>query len=151
MGVFHDMFDRTVAEMFSVPRLGPQLDIRQAAREDAVICSRAVGRHFTIVTVIALTLIVLSGCSTAALVPQQLHPKWIKNRGLPTALVFVHGMSGDGTSTWTNPTTEAYFPKLVADDPEFHVDLRVRGAAAARRRKDRAATNSEEAPQRREC
>jgi hypothetical protein len=48
MGVFHDMFDRTVAEMFSVPRLGPQLDIRQAAREDAVICSRAVGRHFTI-------------------------------------------------------------------------------------------------------
>jgi pimeloyl-ACP methyl ester carboxylesterase len=34
-------------------------------------------------------------------------------------IVFIHGIFGDGTSTWTNPDNGAYFPALVKDDPAF--------------------------------
>jgi pimeloyl-ACP methyl ester carboxylesterase len=34
-------------------------------------------------------------------------------------IVFIHGVFGDGTSTWTNPATGAYFPALIRDDKTF--------------------------------
>lgn len=34
-------------------------------------------------------------------------------------VVFVHGVMGDSIATWTNSTTKAYFPSLVAADPAF--------------------------------
>lgn len=34
-------------------------------------------------------------------------------------IVFVHGVLGDGTSTWTNPDTKAYWPDLMTKDPIF--------------------------------
>jgi pimeloyl-ACP methyl ester carboxylesterase len=34
-------------------------------------------------------------------------------------IVFIHGVFGDGISTWTNATTGAYFPALIRDDPTF--------------------------------
>ena len=34
-------------------------------------------------------------------------------------IIFVHGIFGNGTQTWTNETTGAYFPALVRDDPAF--------------------------------
>jgi pimeloyl-ACP methyl ester carboxylesterase len=34
-------------------------------------------------------------------------------------IIFVHGIFGDRTSTWTNTKTGAYFPGLVAKDPTF--------------------------------
>src|ERR1051325_3926402 len=37
----------------------------------------------------------------------------------PRVIVFVHGIFGRGTDTWTNATTHAYFPALVRDDPSF--------------------------------
>ena len=36
-----------------------------------------------------------------------------------TVIVFVHGVTGDGTSTWTNSQTGAYWPALVAADSAF--------------------------------
>jgi pimeloyl-ACP methyl ester carboxylesterase len=42
-----------------------------------------------------------------------------KQEGNDTVVVFVHGVVGDGTSTWTNPRTKAYWPKLMADDRDF--------------------------------
>jgi pimeloyl-ACP methyl ester carboxylesterase len=37
-----------------------------------------------------------------------------------TAIVFVHGVTGDSIATWTNEATKAYWPSLVADDPAFN-------------------------------
>lgn len=34
-------------------------------------------------------------------------------------IIFVHGVIGNGTSTWTNQSTGAYFPALVASDGAF--------------------------------
>ena len=34
-------------------------------------------------------------------------------------VIFVHGVLGDSKSTWTNPSNGAYWPNLVADDPDF--------------------------------
>jgi pimeloyl-ACP methyl ester carboxylesterase len=34
-------------------------------------------------------------------------------------VIFVHGILGDSGSTWTNIQTGAFWPKLVADDPDF--------------------------------
>jgi len=34
-------------------------------------------------------------------------------------IVFVHGVLGDSTSTWTNPSTGAYWPDLLANDLLF--------------------------------
>jgi pimeloyl-ACP methyl ester carboxylesterase len=36
-----------------------------------------------------------------------------------TAIVFVHGVVGESESTWTNDITRAYWPKLLANDPDF--------------------------------
>jgi pimeloyl-ACP methyl ester carboxylesterase len=39
-------------------------------------------------------------------------------------IIFIHGIFGDGTSTWTNATNGAYFPALVRDDKSFNgVDI----------------------------
>ena len=37
-----------------------------------------------------------------------------KNAGV---IVFVHGLTGDASSTWTNATTKAFWPALIAADP----------------------------------
>ena len=34
-------------------------------------------------------------------------------------IVFVHGVLGDGISTWTNARTKTYWPKLIAEDKDF--------------------------------
>jgi len=34
-------------------------------------------------------------------------------------IVFVHGATGNAISTWTNESTGAYWPRLIADDPVF--------------------------------
>ena len=34
-------------------------------------------------------------------------------------IVFVHGVMGNGDSTWTNEASGAFFPELIADDPKF--------------------------------
>jgi hypothetical protein len=34
-------------------------------------------------------------------------------------VIFLHGVLGGSVSTWTNPRTGAFWPKLLADDPDF--------------------------------
>lgn len=45
--------------------------------------------------------------------------RFIRDDNLSTVLIFVHGLSGDATTTWTHNTTHAYFPDLVAADTLF--------------------------------
>jgi len=64
--------------------------------------------------------LVLSACFSAA---HAANPTSYFVKG-PTAnhkkiVIFVHGLLGDSTNTWTNPTNGAYWPKLIADDPDF--------------------------------
>ncbi len=39
--------------------------------------------------------------------------------GADTVIVFVHGIMGDGVSTWTNSGTNAYWPTMLTHDPTF--------------------------------
>jgi len=42
-----------------------------------------------------------------------------RQAGNESVIVFVHGVTGDAMSTWTNKTTGAYWPRLIANDPDF--------------------------------
>lgn len=44
-------------------------------------------------------------------------PGYVLKRPAPRALVFVHGLGGDGRTSWTNARTGNYWPAAVADDP----------------------------------
>jgi len=46
-------------------------------------------------------------------------PRYIRNDGYRTVIVFVHGIFGDGQSTWTNVSTKAYWPELLEGDEIF--------------------------------
>jgi len=43
----------------------------------------------------------------------------VRRAAAPRVLVFVHGLSGDGRSTWTNRVTGAYWPSLIGEDSAF--------------------------------
>ena len=78
-------------------------------------------------------LVVLMGCATIAQVPNLCEkvtsvpfpaavslPGYIVRRsGASRVIVFVHGLGGDGRSTWTNQATRTYWPALLKDDPAF--------------------------------
>ncbi len=46
-------------------------------------------------------------------------PFYVRNNQDKGVIVFVHGVTGDGIGTWTNPKTKAYWPNLIASDPAF--------------------------------
>lgn len=37
----------------------------------------------------------------------------------PVNLIFVHGLGGSSVGTWTHPTTKAFWPALLREDPRF--------------------------------
>jgi pimeloyl-ACP methyl ester carboxylesterase len=41
---------------------------------------------------------------------------YVRQAGYRTVIVFVHGIFGDGTTTWTNPSNKAYWPELIKQD-----------------------------------
>src|SRR5580700_686600 len=48
------------------------------------------------------------------------HPRYLRhNTDAKGVIVFVHGLTGDGTSTWTNPETHTYWPDLISHDTLF--------------------------------
>jgi len=47
-----------------------------------------------------------------------------KTAGSRRVMVFVHGVLGDSTSTWTNTTANTYWPRLISEDKDYDgVDL----------------------------
>jgi pimeloyl-ACP methyl ester carboxylesterase len=51
---------------------------------------------------------------------------YIRHVGNDAVIVFVHGVVGDATATWTNTETNAYWPALLAKDDTFRdVDVYV--------------------------
>ncbi|OAF00682.1 hypothetical protein AYJ54_31040 [Bradyrhizobium centrolobii] len=44
---------------------------------------------------------------------------FVKRKGTDKIVVFVHGILGDAQGTFTNETTQAYWPRLVAEDPDM--------------------------------
>mgnify|MGYP001267191473 FL=1 len=70
-------------------------------------------RRTLLLTVLALP----SLTATKALATES---RWIRQeQGKTKVIVFVHGVIGDSTSTWTNAQTGAYWPGLVAKDKDF--------------------------------
>lgn len=56
----------------------------------------------------------------ALALPVSAASRYVRERaGANGLIVFVHGVTGNATSTWTNAKTSAYWPQLVADDPAF--------------------------------
>src|SRR5271170_2856233 len=45
--------------------------------------------------------------------------KYTRQTGAETVLVFVHGILGDGVSSWTNSETNSYWPAMLALDHTF--------------------------------
>lgn len=44
---------------------------------------------------------------------------FVKRKGADKIVIFAHGILGDARRTFTNDTTHAYWPQLLADDPEM--------------------------------
>src|ERR1700678_2867067 len=44
---------------------------------------------------------------------------YVRNNHGKGVIVFVHGLTGDGTTTWTNESTGAYWPDMVSHDKLF--------------------------------
>jgi triacylglycerol esterase/lipase EstA (alpha/beta hydrolase family) len=69
---------------------------------------------------LALMLPITGGGSSYVASAQEIRSKFVRqNVGADTVIVFVHGMMGDGVSTWTNPKTNAYWPEMLTKDPAF--------------------------------
>jgi pimeloyl-ACP methyl ester carboxylesterase len=45
--------------------------------------------------------------------------KYVRRSNYDRVIVFVHGVFGDGTDTWTNPETHVYWPQLLTQDDTF--------------------------------
>jgi len=70
-------------------------------------------------SILVITIFLLTACVTApvqSVVPQS---HYVRDDGQPLVFVFVHGVFGNGTTTWTNSRTNAYFPGLLAADSAF--------------------------------
>ncbi len=64
-----------------------------------------------------LALALLAACSPA---PHVLKPSlFVRNAGHEKLVVFIHGVLGDGDSTWRNAETGAYWPEMIRQDREF--------------------------------
>lgn len=86
-------------------------------------------RSLTVLLVAAWGLLI--ACTTAVTTAVPAHPPDARPHALPgyirgskdshadRVIVFIHGVFGDGTSTWTNTATGAYFPALIRDDKSF--------------------------------
>lgn len=48
-----------------------------------------------------------------------LSKKLTHNNGNKTAIIFIHGFTGNGKDTWTNTETLAYWPELLTKDKDF--------------------------------
>jgi len=46
-------------------------------------------------------------------------PHYVRRENKDSVIVFVHGVFGGGVGTWTNATSHAYWPTLLADDDAF--------------------------------
>jgi len=75
------------------------------------------------------TWLILSLLLGASIVPSVLAPGsgeksqeafYVRHNQNNGVIVFVHGVMGDSTDTWTNPVTKAYWPDLLARDPVFN-------------------------------
>ena len=44
---------------------------------------------------------------------------YVRRHNADTVIVFVHGVFGGPTGTWTNSNSGAYWPQLLVDDPSF--------------------------------
>lgn len=69
-----------------------------------------------------LLIIFLSGCASGMLQDKELMIQnshyYRNNPKNETVIIFVHGVSGDSTSTWEN-TNGSYWPELLKNDPDF--------------------------------
>lgn len=69
---------------------------------------------------IASAVLALGASFATPVVAQTAESKYAKQvQGSTKVIVFVHGVVGDTASTWSNSTSNAYWPKLVAGDPAF--------------------------------
>ena len=67
------------------------------------------------VLVVAILTVALSSITCYV----QATSRYIRNENNSGIIVFVHGLFGDATTSWTNSTTNSYWPKLLTQDSIF--------------------------------
>jgi triacylglycerol esterase/lipase EstA (alpha/beta hydrolase family) len=76
---------------------------------------------FIFCTIILLLLLLMIGCKTCENLKKSNWPGYFhKAQGNCGVIIFVHGIIGDGTSTWTNQNNQAFWPQLLKNDPTFN-------------------------------
>jgi pimeloyl-ACP methyl ester carboxylesterase len=71
---------------------------------------------FSVVVLFFVVLIPLVYVDTGADERPSFYVRTNQDRGV---VIFIHGVTGDGVATWTNPKTKAYWPDLLKADPAF--------------------------------
>src|SRR5262245_10914450 len=66
----------------------------------------------------SLTAVLLAFMQSAAFSQESKYVRRDASKSI--AIVFVHGVLGDSVSTWTNGSTKAYWPTLLANDSAFN-------------------------------
>ena len=44
---------------------------------------------------------------------------FVRDNSQEKVVVFIHGITGDADKTWRNKESEAYWPTLLTEDPDF--------------------------------
>lgn len=60
-----------------------------------------------------------AGVTASPTTPEGGRSRYVRGPGKSRVIVFVNGVFGDSVSTWTNSESRAYWPDLLASDPEF--------------------------------
>ena len=60
-----------------------------------------------------------AGVTASPATPEGGRSRYVRGPGKNRVIVFVNGVFGDSVSTWTNAESRAYWPDLLASDPEF--------------------------------
>src|SRR2546428_13929649 len=68
--------------------------------------------------VLSIVLVLGAACTSARVPLKPSIP--VRDIGKENLLVFVHGVVGDADTTWRNNESGAYWPDLVARDPDFN-------------------------------
>jgi pimeloyl-ACP methyl ester carboxylesterase len=79
---------------------------------------RVLGKQFNFIMLGVVCLLMSAFGLTLDATAQQ-PDVFVKRGGADKMIVFAHGILGDARGTFTNETTHAYWPKLLAEDPDM--------------------------------
>jgi pimeloyl-ACP methyl ester carboxylesterase len=84
------------------------------SRKRAIIAAWCIFSAIVLVLVVLIPFIYIEGGA------EERRSFYVRANQSKGVIIFVHGVTGDGVATWTNPKTKAYWPDLLKADPAFN-------------------------------